>query len=119
MTLANEKCTELRSYICKRRMQGRFAPVTRRWNAKISPDVIVHGQYTLKEDKNLKRIVELTGFYGLKNQPLLNKTEKFQLIFAIENNQNQTQLISNTQKNGTWSYKSGTSLCLLDHSDCI
>ena len=53
MRLSNQKCTNLRSYICKRKVEGkRFTPVSRRWIAKIAPEMIIHGHYTLKEDNN-------------------------------------------------------------------
>ena len=118
MGLTNQNCKNLRNYICKRPVQ--FNQVTRRWDAKIAPEVILYGEYTLKE-QNEHKILELNGSYGLLQQKSRNKNEQFALIFAIENNQKQTEMVFHKYRSGNWSFSSGTSVCPLDQHiiDCV
>jgi hypothetical protein len=44
---------------------NQFTAVIRRWNAKISDEIMLYGQYNLKKENNGQNSVELTGFFGL------------------------------------------------------
>jgi len=44
---------------------NQFTTVIRRWNAKISDEIMLYGQYNLKKENNGQNSVELTGFFGL------------------------------------------------------